>query len=126
MRFPEAHPHAVQLVRSYDGFSTSRELVECAIDFFIFIEPDSSTLEELTKGDKIYADNLIKYKEEIKNANKIVRNFGEQLFPATLENMQDVFYSFSNSRKYLNTREISSIARLTLSTNWTNINGWLD
>jgi hypothetical protein len=94
----------------------TRQQVEAAIDFFIMLEKSSLGYDAMLQANAAKAEMH----------NKVVRQFGEEIRPATLENMQDVFYSFTNSNKYRESATSISIARSTLSENWQRINGWRD
>lgn len=94
----------------------TREEVEQALDFFILMESTPRDYEQLK----------IHNRAVIAQHDATVKQFGEEISPLTLENMQDVFYSFTNSPKYLRSRVACSVARTVLSSNWHGIGDWRD
>jgi hypothetical protein len=117
MYFREGKHNALEVVRSYhDNDIVDRYMVECALDFFIMIEPDHF-------GEAVHT---LKFAKEISNAKLIIRRYGERVSPLTLENLQNHFYSFSNDRKYRYSAETISVVRTVISTAWEGLAGWLD
>ena len=98
---------------SYHGGTVCRVKLESALDFFIALEIDGC-----------YEENLQKYNKEYKMAEAAVIKFGQQIEVKTLEGMQDIFYSFTNSKKYLQSGLHCSIARTTLNRCWHGIGPW--
>ena len=94
----------------------TRQQVESAIDFFILLENSQHDY------DAMLAQNAT----AIATHQAVVRQFGREIQPATVEHMQNVFYSFTNSLKYRKSATTISVARAVLSSNWHGINGWLD
>jgi hypothetical protein len=94
----------------------TRDQVEYAIDFFILMESTPRDYDQLK----------IHNRAVIAQHNATIKQFGMEISPLTLENMQDVFYSFTNSTKYLRSRVACSVARTVLSSNWHGIGDWLD
>lgn len=111
-----------QLKFEYDGGIVSRSKLEEAIDFFISIEPQPG----IENGREEYESNLVRYKKEIELANSAIRNYAKQISPLTIEKMQDEFYSFTNSEKYLQSMIHCSVASSVLSTNWNRVGPWLN
>jgi hypothetical protein len=102
----------------YEGGNVTKVKLEEALDFMISIETDPAT------GAEEYHDNLIKYKREVQMARQAVRKYGEQIFPRTLENMQNEFYSITNSIKYRQSVTHCSVAYSMLSSGWDGIGAW--
>jgi hypothetical protein len=94
----------------------TRDQVEFALDFFILMETNPSDYQVMK----------VRNAQVISQHNATVKQFGEEITPLTLENMQDVFYSFTNSTKYLRSRVACSVARTVLSSNWHGIGDWRD
>jgi hypothetical protein len=94
----------------------TRQQVETALDFFILLESMPGEYSTLKAYNKEAADQH----------NAIVRQFAEEMQPCTLEHMQDVFYSFTNSPKYRQTMAACSVARTVLSSNWHRVGEWVD
>lgn len=107
-------------ILNYDGAHVSRELLEEAIDFMISLEPDPESL----RASEEYEENLDYFKSEIHQVKQIIRQFGEQIHPRTLENMQTVFYSVTNSKKYLASAIHCSVAYSCLESGWNGIGPW--
>lgn len=105
---------------SYNGGSVSKEKLEEALDFLVDLEPNPDSIsaeEEYEKNRKIY-------KESIEQARVAARKYGEQIRPQTLEAMQEVFYSITNSPKYLQSAIHTSVAYSTLNSCWDGIGPW--
>lgn len=94
--------------------SITLEQVERAIDFFIMLESLPVDYDEL----KTYN------RHTYTRFQALIRQYGEEMQPASLEQMQAVFYQITNSPKYLVTRTANSIARTVLSSNWDGIGEW--
>ena len=94
----------------------TRQQVDAAIDFFIMLEISAHDYDAMLRQNAA----------AIEQHRKVVRQFGEEIRPATVEAMQNVFYSFTNSLKYRKSATTISVARTVLSSNWHGINGWLD
>jgi hypothetical protein len=117
MFFPAGARNALDIVRSYRGGIVDRDMVEAALDFYILIEPDP-----FGRG----GGDRAKFTQELINARRIIRRYGEQVVPLTVERLQDHFYSFSNSDKYRYSMETISVVRTAISTAWEGLGGWLD
>lgn len=102
---------------TYGGGNVSRADVERALDLLVEIEPDPESEID-------YELAIRPYKEQIETANKIIKQFGEQIEPKTLEYMQEVFYSFTNSEKYRASNLSISVVRSALQYGWKNIGPW--
>lgn len=102
---------------SYHGGPVSHADLERALDFLVAIEPDPESEID-------YREAMLPYKEQTDMANRLIRQFGEQIEPKTLEHMQDVFYSFTNSTKYRATSLSISVVYSALNFGWKNIGPW--
>jgi len=122
MYFQAGIKDALDIVRAYAGGEVTRNQAEAALDFYIMIEPEPGDLNSAL----VHADHQKKFKVEIEKADKILRQYGEQISPRTLSAMQDHFYSFSNSNKYRYSAETISVVRTELSGAWNGLNGWRD
>jgi hypothetical protein len=116
MYFPAGKPNALDILRAYAHGPVDRDMVEAALDFYIMLEPD-----ELGNNG---ADTL-KFDTEIARAYRIMRQYGQQAEPKTIENLQELFYSFSNSDKYRYNITTISVVRLALNDAWAGLYGWL-
>jgi hypothetical protein len=115
MYFPAGNTDALDIVREYTGGLVNRIQVESALDFFIMIEPDFDQAVDETK-----------FVQEKIQARQIIRQYAVQHLPCSLDVLQDLFYSFSNSNKYLYNIETISVVRTMLSTCWEGLAGWRD
>jgi hypothetical protein len=108
---------------SYDGeIVVTREQVEDVIDFNILLEPEDNDDENTASAQ--YAASLEQWRPTLEKGNEIVRNFGKQT--SSFEELQETFYSFTNSLKYRKSLFTISISRVILSKNWEGIHGWRD
>lgn len=96
--------------------SITLQQVEYAIDFFILLESVPVDYEELRSRNRHLAAQH----------NSLIRKFAEEMQPASLEDMQRVFYQITTSPKYSVTRVARSIARTVLSSNWNGVGEWRD
>lgn len=106
-------------LKTYSGGIVSRELLEDALDFLISLEADENDPD----GDA-YEKNIANAGETYSKAETVIRNFGEQISPRTLSNMQDVYYSFTNSLKYRASAVTLSVATSSLNAGWHGIGNW--
>lgn len=113
----KAHETAVA---AYDGEDVDSSLLQNALDFLVDIEPHPTTFGDMDEYDKI----MEPYEENIKKANAIVRKFGEQINPRTLAHMQEIYYSITNSEKYLKSAVAASVVQTTLEHEWDGIGPW--
>jgi len=97
-----------------------RSMLEGALDFLISLEPDPESPDAI----ELYDLNREKYKSEVVKANKIIRLYGEQIEPKTLEHMQEKFYEIVNSSKYQQSSLHSSVVYSSLSYGWNGIGAW--
>jgi hypothetical protein len=95
----------------------SRADAEAALDYMIAIEPDPTS-------DEPYDNHLERHSKGIDRANSILRLYGQQIVPPTLEAMREAFYGFTNSVKYRQSATSISVARASLNEAWNGINGW--
>ncbi len=104
----------------YDDGEVSKELLEAAIDFMISIEPNptSPTCEQEFQASRK------QYATEIKMVYAAIRQYGHQISNKTIEGMQDVFYSITNSDKYLQSSKHTSVAYTLLNYYWDGIGSW--
>ena len=108
-------------IEKWDGGYVSRKLLEKALDLFISLEPvnqSSPTADEEYKANHEVNKNLIEI------SKKILVNYGKQIRPETLENMQDVYYSITNSKKYVKNPVNCSVVRSALNRAWDGISEW--
>ncbi|MEM1182101.1 MAG: hypothetical protein AAGM22_27380 [Acidobacteriota bacterium] len=98
---------------------TDSEL-ESALDFLIAIEPDPGDVDSTEH----YASMMERYQSQIVQAKSVIRQYGEEIRPRSLEAMQRTFYAIANSPKYRKTAIHASVARSALETGWVGINGW--
>lgn len=124
MQFPNGIKSAKQQIRDWEetkGPYVTLHDVEVALDFLISIEPDD---------DEQYEQNLEKamqyYSVELATADKIIKTFGTQITPRTVDEMQKHFYSFSNNPKYRYSAATIIVVRDALSRNWRGLNNWED
>lgn len=122
MNFPDGIADAKDQVREWaekERPIATRHDVEVALDFLIAIEPED---------DLNYEPNLEKamqhYSAELTTADKIIKTYGQQIAPRTLDAMQKEFYSFSNLPKYRYSAATCIVVRDALSRNWRGINNW--
>lgn len=99
----------------------TREQVEQAIDLFVSLEPTDPMISS-GEYDAIMSANS----SALDMAANIIHQYGGEISPQTLKRMQDEYYSFTNSLKYLKNATVSSVARSVLSENWNGINEWRD
>lgn len=118
MYSPIRHENALDEIRSYDAGYVSGNLIECALDFLILIEPEPH--ESYASRVKT---NLIRFRNEHKKVWAILRFGGEQT--ADLDELQVLFDSLTNSTKYQHSINTISVARMSLNTAWNGIHGWL-
>lgn len=57
-------------------------------------------------------------------AKSIIRKYGEQIEPKSLENMQKEFYTLVNSDKYRQSMIHQSVVYTSLNYNWDAIGPW--
>lgn len=108
-----------QRIKKYDGGVVTRALMEDALDYFISIEPDP-------EKDIDYEAYMAGFSNDecFMKAHLVLRRFGEEISPRTLEKMQAVFYSITGSPKYLNSSSRCVIARAYLARAWNGIGDW--
>lgn len=100
----------------YTGQDVDDLLLHEALDFMISLEPD---YESPTAMEDYQAAIAVKH-IEVTNATAIMRKYGEQIRPLTLERMQEVFYLITNSVRYRG----DSVVRSSLNAAWDGIEGW--
>ena len=106
---------------SYTGGTVSRNKLEEAIDFHIALEPEDPLDQNFME---IYRSRCKQYKNEIDMCNKAIRQYGMQIKPKTLKNMQTKFYELTNSIKYRQSHQTILVTRQCLSQNWDGIGEW--
>lgn len=104
----------------YNGGYVTRAMLEKAIDFIIILEPDPDD----PNSDKIYSRRCKVYSDDIEMAEDAIRQYGDQIEPKTLENMQEEFYAITNSTKYRQTLIHNSVAYSCLNHGWDRIGPW--
>ena len=96
------------------------EAFQAALDFIV-------GLERLVGADgepESYDELCEKYRMQLDMAESSIRAFGLQIQPRTLENMQEVYYSFTNLAKNRQSHtQISAIAA-TINSSWHGIGPW--
>lgn len=97
----------------------TREMVLTAIKVFTSLESEGSS-------NKTYEMAKVKRRLEIVEANRIIREYGTQITPMTLDHMQDEYYSLTDIALYGNSAYSASVARTIISSNWNNIGPWVD
>jgi multidrug efflux pump subunit AcrA (membrane-fusion protein) len=102
-----------------DEDTTTEAHVLSALDFLVSIEPNPQpqTLAE-------YKAALAPYEAEIARALAVLRNFAEQMQPATLEEMQVQYYTFTNDKRYLTSPAVTSTAIAYLNEAWNGVGPW--
>ena len=120
MYFPMGKVDALDIIRKYESGFVSDSMVEACIDFFIMMEPDpQSPYPEVP-----HSELQERFKKEIETANRMVRQYGEQIQPQTLPHMRGEFYRFTNSLKYRYCPETISVCRTLLNDCWDGIGPW--
>jgi hypothetical protein len=102
------------------GERVSEEDLHSALEFLISIEPTSGSDEETDRYEQYLRDNS----DVIESAYDTIRRYGMQLEDKTLEAMQEVFYSLTNSQTYLSSALRCSVVRATLNSCWDGIGEW--
>lgn len=117
--FKDADPGRRQRIQRYAGGGVSWALMEDALDYFVSIEPDPERVID-------YDTYMSQFKNDecFIKSHLILRRFGEQIFPKTLSNMQDVFYSITNLPKYLSDAGCCSTVRSYLNDALNGIGPW--
>lgn len=105
---------------NYDGGPVSRQFLEEALEFLISLEPESDSSD----AREVYDRNFQIYEKEIAMAEAAIRRYGEQIEPQTLEAMRSVYYSITNSPKFLSSAMRCSIVTSTLNSCWDGIGQW--
>ena len=108
-------------IEKWDGGYVSRKLLEKALDLFISLEPVN---QSSPTADEEYKSNCKVNSDLIARADKIIVNYGMQIYPETLENMQDIYYSITNTPKYRNNPSNCSLVCSVLNSAWDGISGW--
>ena len=101
---------------TYAGEHATKEMLLNALDLWVLMECDDQ--EEYETRTRYYC-------EELDAADQIIRRYGLQIEPQTLEHMQDVFYSITNSERYLSlgNRAIGCVYAC-LNGRWDGIGPW--
>lgn len=107
-------------ISDYDGRPVDESLLEKALDFMISLEPDP----ESPAAVKDYELALEANKDAVQKAKAIMRMYGRQITPLSLERIQEVFYDITDSGKYSSTRINCSVARACLTDAWHGIGDW--
>ena len=97
-----------------------RSIVETVIDLHILIEGNEFDPD----ADRLYEVNTKKWEVALKKGIAIIHRYGAQIEPKTLERLQEEFYSFTNSDRYLVSRTSVSVARTVLDQAFDGLNGW--
>jgi hypothetical protein len=103
------------------GESVDKATLEAAIEFLYSLEPDDPQSET---ADEEYRLAKERNKDMVERSNSVIRAYGEQIHPRTLENMQEAFYSITNSKKYLNNVGLCICARVSMTSAWHGIGDW--
>jgi len=90
-----------------------------ALDFLVSIEPDPQP-QTLAA----YKARLAPYEAQIARAVAVLRSFAEQMQPATLEEMQAQYYTFTSDKRYLTSPAVTSIAIAYLNEAWNSVGPW--
>lgn len=106
-------------INAYTGGFVTRSQVEQVLDFNILLEPADQADPD---AEAMYAARTAKWQATIEKGNAIVRQYGTQM--SSRADMQDRFYSFTNSPKYRKTLTSISVARTVLNSCWDGIHGW--
>lgn len=104
----------------YKGGRVDDPTFQAALDFIV-------SLEYLVgkEGEPSDYDALCdKYRSTINMAETAIRKFGEQIEPRTLEKMQEVYYSFTNSPSNRKSYAQISVVTSTISDCWNGIGPW--
>lgn len=104
---------------SYSGGQVSRALLDDALEFLISLEPDPDSPEGMDE----YEANCRRFDKNLSMADAAIRRFGEQIEPQTLEAMQNVYYSITNSPKYSSPVHCSVVSS-SLNHCWSGIGPW--
>jgi len=102
-----------------DEGTTTEAHVLSALDFLVSIEPDPQpqTLAE-------YKAALAPYEARIARAVPVLRTFAEQMQPATLQEMQAQYYTFTNDKRYLTSPAVTGTAIAYLNEAWNGVGPW--
>ena len=101
------------------GGFPDEEDVHAALAYLVSIEPDPqpSTYDE-------YKTALAPYETQISRASSTLRTFAEQMQPASLDEMQYVYYRFTNDARYLTSTYIAATVTAYLNEAWNGIGSW--
>lgn len=100
--------------------SITREDVHKALQFLLAVEPEEGEVN--SQGE--YELATAEYKEQIDMAMNTIKEFAKQIEPKTLENMRDIYYSFTNDPDYLQTSASSSVVTYAINNSWHGIGPW--
>lgn len=115
-------PEAFRFLSSYiAGSPVDEAMLIAALDFFLSIEPR----HELGEDMDTYEQRLEEFKTEVNAANEVIRQFGRQIRPLTLERMQEIYYAVTRSPKYTQSVEHNSIATSILNHEWHGVGPWV-
>lgn len=118
-------------IADYAGQYVDVALLEKALDFMIALEPDLDAIARtggfaaLEQAERQAEITRSEKKSEIEKVEAIARQYGAQIQPSTLTNMQGVYYSIINSAKYSRTPISSSVAGCVLRRAWDGIGEWM-
>ncbi|MDR5809294.1 hypothetical protein [Caballeronia sp. LZ019] len=98
----------------------SRDDVERELDWLISIEPEPEELDTMDDYERL----MLPHQRRIEPAGTLLRQYGQQIRPATVEALRDEFYSITESDKYAFDPKAESVARSALSSAWAGLNGW--
>ena len=111
------------LTYEYDGVNVNHEKATEALSFLLAVEllEEKYLEKDFNQPRGILLDH---YQEEMEMAIATLRDYGEQLQPATLDKMRAEYYSWVNDRDKFTTGLEVSIVSSYLQKAWDGINGW--
>ncbi|MHB1546142.1 MAG: hypothetical protein ACYCSB_07005 [bacterium] len=108
----------------YDGGVVSRIKLEKAINVFVRIEDEYQKKLKIAiktgQTEPNHEEIAVKYSEETEAAEKAIKQFGKQIKPNSLKNMQKIFYDIVNNGDDIR----RSIAYTVLNSKWDGIGNW--
>ena len=112
------------VIFEYNGGIVTRVKLEKAIDVFVKIEEEYQKKQKLSikagQPEPDYKGIVAKYSNETDAAERAIRQFGKQIKPNKLKNMQKEFYDIINNKNGIK----KDIAYSLLNSNWDGIGEW--
>lgn len=116
---------SVEIAKEHDdalrvGILITRDIVCDVLEHLVSLEPDNDMLFSMEE----YQSHMAEHEHEIKEAIAVLRKYGEQIYPRTLDAMQQVFYSLANDERFKDSIEAVSVVRSYLNEAWDGIGPW--